>query len=237
MNEERMMEQKILRARYSHPEIIRKYNVIAPVYDLFGIFVESKARERALEIAAIRNGEKILEVALGTGLNFIEILKRNPNGWVNGIDVSEKMIEKAKKRISKTGQNNFALSLCDGRHLPFEDETFDMVMNQYLLDILPVEDFIPILSEFHRVLKVGGRIVLVNMTKGERWLDQVYEGIYRLKPPLLAGCRGVMAQPFLEEAGFKIFFREVVSQLGFPSEVVRGEKKNGKGLSIFQLTS
>jgi len=64
------------------------------------------------------------------------------------------------------------------------------VLNQYLLDILPVEDFLPILLEFRRVLKNGGRIVLVHMTKGDRWLNQVYERIYKLKPPLLAGCRG-----------------------------------------------
>jgi len=223
------MEQEILKARYTQQEIIRKYNWIAPIYDLFGILMESKARQRALEVAAIQNGEKVLEVALGTGLNFVEILKRNPKGWVDGVDVSMKMVAKARNRISKTGQKNYTLHLCDCRHLPFEDEAFDVVMNQYLLDILPVEDFIPILLEFKRVLKAGGRIVLVNMTKGERWLNQIYEGIYRLKPPLLAGCRGVMALPFLKEIGFDQFQREFVSQLGFPSEVVRGIKGNGTG--------
>lgn len=101
--------------------------------------MESKARQRALEIARIQNGEKILEVVLGRGLNFVEILKRNPNGWVDGIDVSMMMVEKAKKRISETGQQDCTLHLCDsGRH-PFEDEMFDAIMNQYLLDILPVE--------------------------------------------------------------------------------------------------
>ncbi len=220
------MNSEILEARYTHQEIIRKYNWIAPVYDLFGILMESKARQRALEIAAIQNGEKVLEVALGTGLNFVEILKRNPNGWVDGIDVSMKMVEKAKKRISKTGQHNYTLHLCDCRHLPFEDETFDVLMNQYLLDILPVDDFIPILLEFKRVLKDGGRMVLVNMTKGERWLNQIYEEIYKLKPPLLAGCRGILVRPFLERIGFTEIKREFVSQLGFPSEVVRAIKGN-----------
>jgi ubiquinone/menaquinone biosynthesis C-methylase UbiE len=224
-----LMNQEILGARYTHEEIVRKYNWIAPIYDLFGILMESKAHQRAIDIAAIKNGEKILEVAFGTGLNFVEILKRNPQGWVNGIDVSMKMLERARKRISKTGQKNYTLYLCDCRHLPFEDGTFDILMTQYLLDILPVEDFIPILLEFRRVLKDGGRIVLVNMTKGERWLNKIYEEIYKLKPPLLAGCRGVMAQPFLEEIGFKEFQREFVSQLGFPSEVVLGVKRNGLG--------
>jgi ubiquinone/menaquinone biosynthesis C-methylase UbiE len=219
------VNQEILKARYTHKEIVRKYNWIASIYDVFGILMESKARQRALEVAAIQNGEKVLEVAFWTGLNFVEILKRNPGRWVNGIDVSMKMLEKTRKRISKTGQKNYALYLCDCRHLPFDDGAFDVLMNQYLLDILPVEDFIPILSEFKRVLKTGGRIVLVNMTKGERWVNQIYEEIYKLKPPLLAGCRGVMAQPFLEEIGFKEFQREFVSQLGFPSEVVRGIKE------------
>ena len=221
------MNQEILEARYTHEEIVRKYNWIAPIYDLFGILMESKARQRAINMAAIKNGETILEVAFGTGLNFVEILKRNPQGWVNGIDVSMKMLERARKRISKTGQDNYTLYLGDCRHLPFEDGTFDILMTQYLLDILPVEDFIPILLEFSRVLKDGGRIVLANMTKGERWLNKIYEEIYKLKPPFLAGCRGVMAQPFLEEIGFKEFEREFVSQLGFPSEVVLGVKRNG----------
>jgi ubiquinone/menaquinone biosynthesis C-methylase UbiE len=223
------MGPEILAARYTHQEIIRKYNWIAPIYDLFGVLMESKARQRALHIAAIQDGEKVLEVALGTGLNFVEILKRNPNGWVDGIDVSMKMVERAKKRIYKTGQRNYTLYLCDCRHLPFDDGTFDVIMTQYLLDILPVEDFIPILLELKRVLKHGGRIVLVNMTKGEKWLNQIYEGIYRLKPPLLAGCRGVLAQPFLEKLGFEELKREFVSQLGFPSEVIRGVKGNGLG--------
>jgi hypothetical protein len=68
---------------------------------------------------------------------------------------------------------------------------------------------------------------LVNMTKGEKLINQIYEEIYKLKPPLLAGCRGVRVQPFLEKMGFKEIKREFISQLGFPSEVVRGVKQNG----------
>jgi len=55
-------------------------------------------------------------------------------------------------------------------------------------------------------------------------VNQIYEEIYKLKPPLLAGCREVMAQPFLEKIGFEEFHREFVSRFGFPSEVVRGVK-------------
>ena len=220
------MDQEILEARLTHEEIVQKYNRIASIYDLFGILMESRARQRALEIAAIRNGEKILEVALGTGLNFVEVMKRNPQGSVEGIDISMKMLEKTRKRASKTGLRNYTLYLCDCRHLPFEDSTFDVLINQYMFDILLVEDFIPILLEYKRVLKDGGRIVLVNMTKGEKWVNQIYEEIYKLKPPLLAGCRGILVRPFFERIGFTEIEREFISQLGFPSEVVLGIKKN-----------
>ena len=218
------MEQQILEARYTHQEIVQKYNRIASIYDLFGLLMESKARGRAIELAEIRNGEKVLEVAFGTGLNFIEILKRNPSGRVEGLDASAKMLERTEKRIAKVGHRNSNLQLGDCRHLPFEDNQFDVVMTQYLLDILPVEDFLPILGEFKRVLRQGGRLVIVHMTKGENWLNQFYEVIYRLKPPLLAGCRGVLSRPFIEETGFKVKHREFISQFGFPSEVVKGVK-------------
>jgi ubiquinone/menaquinone biosynthesis C-methylase UbiE len=221
------MNQEILEARIPPEKMVRKYDRIASIYDIFGLFMESKARQKALDIAAIKDGEKILEVALGTGLNFVEILKRNPSGWVEGIDISVKMLERARKRISRSRCENYRLNLCDCRRLPFEDKTFDVLMNQYLFDILPVDDFFPILVEFKRVLKDGGRIVLVNMTKGERRLNQIYEEIYKLKPPLLAGCRGVFVAPFLEALKFKNIKRQFVSQLGFPSEIVFALKGNG----------
>jgi ubiquinone/menaquinone biosynthesis C-methylase UbiE len=219
------MNHGILDARYSHGELVRKYNRIASVYDLFGIFMASKARHLALEMASIQNGERVLEVALGTGLNFAEILKRNPDGWVQGIDISTKMLERTKKRIARIEHEQYALHLCDCRHLPFEDGAFDIVINEYMLDILPVEDFSPVLSEFKRVLRNGGRIVLVNTTNGEKWVNRIYEQLYKLRPPIVAGSRGVRAQPFLKEAGFNEIQRVYTSQFGFPSEVVRGYKR------------
>lgn len=221
------IEDQILQSRYRVDYIVRKYNWIAPIYDIFALLMVSKARKKALEMVNIQDGERVLEVAIGTGLNLVEIIKRNPNGWVEGIDISPKMLEKARQRLLKAGSRNFRLHLCDCRNLPFENNSFDVVISQYLLDILPVEDFIPILNEFKRVLRDGGRLILVNMTKGEKFINKIYEEIYKLKLPLIAGCRGVMAQPFLKKVGFQMFKREFVSQIGFPSEIVMGVKSDG----------
>jgi hypothetical protein len=53
--------------------------------------------------------------------------------------------------------------------------------------------------------------------------------IYKLTPPFLAGCRGIRVKSFLEATGFGEIQRTFVSQLGFPSEVVRAAKLNGEG--------
>jgi ubiquinone/menaquinone biosynthesis C-methylase UbiE len=62
-------------ARISQGHISDLYRKIAPRYDLWARMTESKARDRCLEIAAIQDGESVLEVAVGTGLAFERILK------------------------------------------------------------------------------------------------------------------------------------------------------------------
>ena len=76
------------------------YDRIAAIYDIWGKLTESHARNRAIELAEIKDGQTILEVAVGTGPAFYEIVKRNPNGTNAGIDLSQGMLEKAKKRVS-----------------------------------------------------------------------------------------------------------------------------------------
>jgi hypothetical protein len=58
------------------------------------------------------------------------------------------------------------------------------------------------------------------MARGRRLRHRLYEAIYRVRPSLLGGCRGVTLRPHLEAAGFHVSREEYVSQLGFPSEIV-----------------
>jgi hypothetical protein len=63
-------------------------------------------------------------------------------------------------------------------------------------------------------------MVMVNMTRAERFNQQIWEGVYHLNPRWLGGCRGVLLLEHLQAAGFKDAHREMVSQFGFPSEVI-----------------
>ena len=54
------------------------YDKLSRIYDIWGRLTESRARSRAIELAAIKDGQNILEVAVGTGIAFYEIVKRIP---------------------------------------------------------------------------------------------------------------------------------------------------------------
>ncbi len=80
----------ILSARLNPNEVVQVYTQTAPVYDLWGWLTETNARSRALARAQIQDGERVLEVAVGTGLTFQEILKAiSPRSWsVSGASLS-----------------------------------------------------------------------------------------------------------------------------------------------------
>jgi len=211
-------------AKFNKDEVRKIYRKFAATYDLWGSLMESKARQRCLELAGIKAGESVLEVAVGTGILFEKILQLNPNGRNEGIDLTEEMLDRARARAYKTGVSGYVLQPGDAYHLQYPDNSFDVVLNNYMFDLIPEHDFAAILSELKRVLHTGGRIVMINMTKGSRWFDVLWEWLYRLRPSLLGGCRGVELTPYLVATGFEKVRREYVSQYFFPSEVIYGVK-------------
>jgi ubiquinone/menaquinone biosynthesis C-methylase UbiE len=165
-----------------------------------------------------------LEVAVGTGLAFFEIVKRNPNGRNVGIDLSTGMLSKARKRLGKLSGAHYELSYGTAFDLKTENESVDLLMNNYMFDLIPYEEMDKVLMEFKRVLKKGGRLILVNMTEGERFGSKLYDFIYNLSPKTMGGCRGVRLSEKLKSHGFTIEVREYQQQMLFPSEVILAHK-------------
>lgn len=214
----------ILPARLDKPAVTHTYTGIAPLYDWWGRLAETEARRRCLERAQIRDGEAVLEVAVGTGLTFAEILARNPSGRNEGIDLTPAMLARAERRAARAGTANYRLSIGDAYALDYPDATFDVVVNNFMFDLLPEPDFPLVLGEFKRVLRPGGRLVLANMAPAERWYQHVWQGMYRVAPALMGGCRGVALLEPVRSLGFTQTRREFLSQMTFPAEIVYGVK-------------
>ncbi len=209
-----------LDARLPQSEISSLYDRLSGIYDIWGTLTESRARDRAIDLAAVRDGQSILEVAVGTGLAFYEIVKRNPRGNNVGIDLSPGMLEKAEKRLRKLPTRNYSLSRGTAFDLQLETGSIDILVNNYMFDLIPFADMDRVLDEFKRVLKKGGKLVLVNMTEGETTAGKLYDFVYRMSPGIMGGCRGVRMTEKLIRHGFTVERREYVQQMLFPSEVI-----------------
>lgn len=129
----------------------------APIYDVvYDKLTEPAAR--AAVAASVACGPRVLEAGVGTGLS----LGYYPaNAEVVGVDLSEDMLRRAHEKVRKQGLTHVkSLQVMDVTRLGFPDESFDAVTAQFIITLVP--DLDAALSEFARVLRPGGEIVLAN---------------------------------------------------------------------------
>ena len=180
-------KQSPVKARVSQRDAIDLYDKLSGMYNLFGHLAESKARNRSLELADVKPREHVLEVAVGTGLTFVRVVRANPDGRNVGIDISQGMLSKAERRLRKAGLSNYERSLGNALAIREKDNAFDVLLNSYMLDLMDENEWMAVIREFHRVLKLEGRLVLVNMTFGEKLGSGIYQRLYSLSPALMGG--------------------------------------------------
>jgi ubiquinone/menaquinone biosynthesis C-methylase UbiE len=129
----------------------------APIYDAVCGPVMVQGR-RAAAAAARAIGGRILEVGVGTGLSFDDY---DATTDITGIDLSAPMLAKAREKMA-SGRYPFVrdVQLMDAHQMSFADASFDCVVAQFVITLVANPE--QVLSECHRVVKPGGRIILVN---------------------------------------------------------------------------
>jgi len=205
--------------------VVPTYTRIAPLHDVHALLCESEARAQALQWAAVRNGEAVLELGVGTGLAFRLLVEANPDGWTLGIDRTPAMIRQARRRLAEASPAAFALREADVYTLRLPPAHFDVIISMYVLDLLPAHDFVELLTRWREALRPGGRVVLAGMTYGWSWVHTPWMLLPRLHPALFGGCRPVALRPYLRAAGFVAVQRQRISQRTFPSEVLRAHRR------------
>jgi phosphatidylethanolamine/phosphatidyl-N-methylethanolamine N-methyltransferase len=150
--------------------VAKAYARWAPVYDfVFGAVFD--AGRKASIAAAERVGGRILDVGIGTGISLIDYA---PTLRVVGVDYCEPMLRKAHARLTEHKLAHVeALAVMDAQHLGFPDAFFDAVVAQYVITTVPDPE--AALSEFARVTKPGGEIILVNHLGAEAGPRRVLE--------------------------------------------------------------
>jgi phosphatidylethanolamine/phosphatidyl-N-methylethanolamine N-methyltransferase len=159
-----------MRAELDKDTIAKAYARWAPVYDLVFGAVFERGREAAIA-AAERIGGRILEVGVGTGISLPDYARTNQ---LVGVDLSEPMLRKAQERVDEFNLSNVEmLAVMDAERLAFPDDSFDVVVAQYVITTVPNPE--ATLDEFARVLKPGGEIILVSRVGAEAGLRRTIE--------------------------------------------------------------
>ena len=129
------------------------YDRWAPVYDLVFGRVFRRGRSIAIE-AADRVGGRVLEVGCGTGISLSQYSRRCR---LYGIDISDGILAKARRRAASL-DNVEAIEVMDAENLTFADNSFDVVVAQYVITAVPHPE--RALDEFARAVRRGGEIVI-----------------------------------------------------------------------------
>ena len=139
------------------------YDRWAPVYDLVFGNVFKSGRQQSIEVAEAVGG-RVLEVGVGTGISLPLYDRRLK---LTGIDIADAMLDKARDRVRESKLDNVEqLAVMDAEHLLFEDDSFDVVVAQYVVTAVPDPE--AALDEFVRVLKPGGEIVITTRIGAEK---------------------------------------------------------------------
>jgi len=173
-------------------------------YDLLVWFADTfvlrgtlrKLRDHAADLAQLQPGEAVLDVGCGTGALAMEAYKRvGTTGQVCGIDPGLKQVARARAKVRRAGfPIDFRVGVIE--HLPFADQSFDVVLSTLMMHHLPDDLKRLGLAEIARVLKAGGRLVVADFKRAEEQQSQLVR--------LGAGQISLQDLPaLLSEAGFE----------------------------------
>lgn len=171
-------------------------------YATLDIFSDDRFYRPLLDLAAPNTGEKVLDVAAGTGL-LASLLARDA-AEVVGTDVTPEMLSRARERIGATGQDNVSFVEAEAADLPFGSGIFDLVTCRTAFHHFPEPD--AALAEMHRVLRDGGRLVIEDVygpdDDGLRAIRESFEKL--IDPSHVLAYRMSEFRAMIAKAGFSI---------------------------------
>jgi len=201
------------RLRSIYARLARRYD---RQHRLITAATDQRGRKILVE-STVREGDRVLDCGAGTGTTGLMAARRvGPQGRVVLFDLSGEMLAVARDKAAREGLlERLSFGTGDMVHLPFGDDSFDVVLSTYSL--CPLYDPRQGVLELYRVARPGGKIGCAHSTESAnalaRWLGARAEDLAWRFPWLSMGCRAVEVLPALEGAGGRVLS---VSRIGVP---------------------
>jgi demethylmenaquinone methyltransferase/2-methoxy-6-polyprenyl-1,4-benzoquinol methylase len=200
------------------------YNKISRVYDLLSDRSEAPVRREGLELLNPRRGERILEIGFGTGHTLVAIANAvGSEGTALGLDLSDEMVRLTASALELSRVlGRTQLRRGDAAHLPYEAASIDAVFMSFTLELFDDAEIPRVLSECRRVLRRGGRLVVVGMSKSRRHdpVVEAFEWAHHHFPNVL-DCRPIHVRESLSDVGFTVT-KALITRMWIPVEIVLG---------------
>ncbi|MEP7335372.1 MAG: methyltransferase domain-containing protein [Actinomycetota bacterium] len=114
-------------------------------------------------LGRLEPGERVLDLGSGAGTDSLVATQMvGTEGRVTGIDMTPEMLSKARAAAAELGATNVEFLESEAERLPFPDESFDVVISNGVIDLIPDKD--AVFAEIYRVLVAGGRIQIADVT-------------------------------------------------------------------------
>ena len=173
-------------AKGKKEQVAEMFDKIAGRYDvmnrLLSARIDVRWRKKAIRMLKKENPKHILDVATGTADMAIMTCRLLNPDRVDGIDISEGMLDLGRKKIEKEGlADKIHLHTGDSETIKFADNTFDAVMVAF--GVRNFENLEKGLAEMQRVLKPGGRLIVLEFSKPRQ---RAVKGLYNLYMGIVA---------------------------------------------------
>ncbi len=162
--------EKATRVRGVFDSVASKYDIMN---DLMSMGLHRIWQAYTIAASGVREGHRVLDIAGGTGDLALAFAKRvGPRGTVVHTDINEAMLSTGRDRLINEGVV-LPTTICDAEHLPFPDNSFDIVSVAFGLRNMTHKD--AALQEMCRVLKPGGRLLVLEFSKVAKPLEKAYD--------------------------------------------------------------